>query len=175
MYTFLSIKRHRVLYQEISRNLILIKRYQKKRDRGKKRENTRERVRQRKRRRERERKRAKVGVLIILCKKNRLVPPLLLLLLFGNQNRLVILIILVAGLLRPQHLLQHSPAPPRTQAFCNRIAARQWWWETGHRRVQGAVPTWQTDWSKTGCLLRKPITYISQKRVRIPCTIRVVP
>jgi len=60
MYTFPHIKRNNVFNQEISRNLILIKRYQDKRDRGKERENEGERVRQRERRRERGRKRENV-------------------------------------------------------------------------------------------------------------------
>ena len=75
--------------------MILIKTYQEKRDRGKKRENTGERVRQRERRREREKKRERVGVHVILCKEIRLGPLHLLLLLFCNQNHLVILIILI--------------------------------------------------------------------------------
>jgi len=31
------------------------------------------------------------------------------------------------------------------QVGCNRIAARPWWWETGHYRVQRVLHTWQTD------------------------------
>jgi len=56
IHTFLNIKRNNVFNEEISRNLIFIKRYQGK-ETGKKRENEGERVRQRERRRERERER----------------------------------------------------------------------------------------------------------------------
>jgi len=36
---------------------------------------------------------------------------------------------------------------------CKKIAARQWWWETGHHPARKGIHTWQTDWSKTGRLL----------------------
>ena len=120
IYNFLIVKRNSVLNQEISRNLILIKRYQGKRDLGKKRENTGERVRQRERRREREKKRERVGVHVILCKEIRLGPLHLLLLLFCNQNHLVILIILIDCCARsicrsiPRHHPERKPSLPCT-------------------------------------------------------------
>jgi len=51
-----------------------------------------------------------------------------------------------------------DPKPSKEEfvaSACKRIAARQWWWETGHRRVQGVVHIWQTDWWKTERLLWK--------------------
>jgi len=113
------------MFLEISRKLILIKRYQEKRDRGKKRQNTVERVRQRERRKEGERKRERVGVHIILCKENQLGSLLLLLLLFGNRNRLVILIILVDCVVRT--ICRNTPRrqPERKSSLSCRIQPRR--------------------------------------------------
>jgi len=82
---------------------------------------------------------------------------------------------LLLSSLEIRSLLSHTPLRLSSLTKCNRIAARQWWWETGHHRVQEVVHTCQTDWSKTGRLLWKPISCISQKCVRIPFTIQVVP
>ena len=73
IYTFLNMKRDIVFNQEISRNLILIKRYQEKRDRGsrenkerKKERDEHEYVREKEGEREKEIERESVGLHIII-------------------------------------------------------------------------------------------------------------